>query len=119
VRPAATRAAEAATNEQIMPTRCPAGTSGSPAGGTRPEAVHMGSRTGSTVLRGLLDRIDASTLDARAQDVLDQLRAWDGRMAADSAGAAGLPHPRTLRGRTGTRRAYPRSTLDETIHCGR
>lgn len=55
--------------------------------GVAAPAVHTDTRRGSTVLRGLLDRLDPGPLSGPARRLRDRLTGWDGRMAADSVEA--------------------------------
>ncbi|KAB1912845.1 penicillin acylase family protein [Micromonospora sp. AMSO31t] len=51
------------------------------------DAVHVDTRLAVGPLRAVLDRLDPATLDPAARALRERLRAWDGRMAADSTGA--------------------------------
>lgn len=51
------------------------------------DAVHVDTLLAAGPLRALLDRLDPAALDPPTRALRRRLRAWDGRMAADSADA--------------------------------
>ncbi|WP_262283693.1 penicillin acylase family protein [Micromonospora sp. MA102] len=51
------------------------------------DAVHVDTRLAAGPLRAVLDRLDPAALDPATRTLRDRLRAWDGRMAADSTDA--------------------------------
>lgn len=51
------------------------------------DAVHVDTRLAAGPLLALLDRLDPAALDPDARALRRRLRAWDGRMAADSTDA--------------------------------
>ncbi|MBO4160350.1 penicillin acylase family protein [Micromonospora sp. MMS20-R2-23] len=57
------------------------------ADGVAEPTVHTDTLLGSTVLRGLLARLDPGPLSGPARRLRDRLTGWDGRMAADSTDA--------------------------------
>ncbi|MCM0677095.1 penicillin acylase family protein, partial [Micromonospora phytophila] len=57
------------------------------ADGVESAAVHLDTRLEAAALRGVLDRLDTGGLSDPARALRDRLRAWDGRMAADSTDA--------------------------------
>lgn len=57
------------------------------AAGVPSHAVHVDARLAAGPLRALLDRLDPAALDPATRALRRRLRAWDGRMAADSTDA--------------------------------
>ncbi|MCP3782017.1 penicillin acylase family protein [Micromonospora sp. A3M-1-15] len=57
------------------------------AAGVPSHAVHVDTRLAAGPLRALLDRLDPAALDPATRALRRRLRAWDGRMAADSTDA--------------------------------